>query len=553
MFFFQIIKIILRCFLKDFKIIISSGIDFLINLPFLLKLKKNLIKIQPKIENNNVNKKKILVDCYDNNLLYLYSNVLHAFPIQKFFNANCVIYSSNFSFTKSYLLSVFKNKKIIYIDSFLRNFFVIIKNFKTIKIEYNRIQKIKSQSGYKFDGIDFDNISYDTYLRLNLYGRLKNLSHYKFCVFRSIITYLNIKNLIERDICIYSAKETQFNPRGVIFQACLKNSIKSYILWGPHDKFSVRKYSSFSQRYFMNSHINKNDFLKKLSSDSINLGKKYIEDKFFLKTSVNEFIDMETSRAFADNLDKIDRESLLRLMNLDTNKKTAFIFAHCIYDGFFGSPRVMFQDFYNWLEETILCLMKNDKINIIIKPHPTELDVFNHNSCEELFEKHNLKNINNIKLLSNKFHPTTLLKAADFVISARGTAVAEYSAFGIPCITTDHTPYNYCSFHHNFKNKDQYFDQLLQLPKILNSNIDELKNKYEAYHFLNLTFNKTKNKNPYFAEENFIPKNNSTLEQIKYLKKCIDLIEKSDSGDQKYYYELYENFFKKNKFTIFKN
>ena len=550
MFFFQIIKIILKCFLKDFKIIISSGIDFLIYLPFLLKLKKNLIKIRPKIENNNVNKKKILVDCYDNSLLYFYSLALHTFPIQKNFNTNCIIYSSNFSFTKRYLFSIFKCNKIIYLNSFFGNFFVVIKNFKTLKDEFKKIQKIKNQFEYKFDGIEFGKISYDAYLRVKLYGRLKNLSQYKYYVFRSIITYLNIKNFIERDICIYSGKEIQFNPRGIIFQACLKNSIKSYIVWGLHDRFSVRKYSKFSQRYFSRSHINKHDFISNMNIDNIDCGKRYIEDKYSLRER-NKFLDIDTTLAFDHNLKKLDKETFLNLLDLDINKKTAVIFAHCVYDGVFASPKIMFDDFYTWLEETVLCLTKNNNINVIIKPHPTERHRTNFNSCEEVYTNNNLKKFRHIKLLKNEFHPTTLANVADFCITANGTAGAEYAAFDIPCITTNYAPYNYCSFNHNFKHKDQYFFQLMKLPKILNTN--KLSYKNDAYNYLNLSFNKTKCRNPYFVEYRFPPANMSIGEESKFLKKCINRIEESNEEDKRYFYAIYKNYFEINKFTMFKN
>jgi len=550
MFFFQIFKIILRCFLKDCKIILFSSIDFLINFNFLINLKKKLKKIQPKIENIHKNKKKILVDCYDNSLLYLYALALHTFPIQKNFNANCIIYSSNFSFTKSYLFSIFKNNKIVYLDSFFGNLFVVIKNFKTLKIEFKKIQKIENKFEYKFDGIEFGKISYDTYLRLQLYGTFKDLSKYRFYLFRSIIHYLNIKKTIEKKIFVYSGKETQFTPRAVVLQACLKNSIKSYIVWGPHNKFSVRKYSKFSQRYFSRNHINKHDFINKKSIENRDSGRMYIKDKYFSK-GTNKFLDIQTTFAFGHNLKKLGKESFLNLLNLDINKKTAVIFAHCVYDGVFATPRKTFDDYYTWLEETALCLAKNNDINVIIKPHPTERFRTSFDSCKEIYEKNNLKEIKHIKLLKDEFHPTTILNVTDFCITANGTAGAEYAAFNIPCITTDYAPYNYCSFNHNFKNKDQYFFQLMKLPEISNKN--ELNYKNDAYNYLNISFKKTKSRNPYFAENKFLPSNMSIGEESKFLKKCINLIEESNEEDKRYFYEVYKNYFENNKFIMFNN
>ena len=553
MFYNQIIKYFLRCINRDCRIFLRSGLDFLFNFIFLYNLKKNLKKIKPQIKNID-KKKSILVDCYPNSLLYTCALVIHTFPIQKFFNANCIVYSSNFSFTKSYLLSILGNHKIVYLESFIRNLFTVIKNFKTLKIEFSKIQKIKKDYyDYKFDGIEIGKIAYDHYLRKQMYGRLKDLNIYKYFVFLSIIEYFNIKEIVEKNIFLYSGKETQFLPRAIVLQACLKNSIKSFIVWGSHDNFSVRKYSHFSQRFFGRNHINKHNFIKKMSKNSINIGKEYIEDKFFSINSINKSENIDTNLAFRDNLKKLNKENFLKMLGLDIKKKTAVIFSHCSYDGVYESPRIMYDNFYSWLEETILVLLKNDKINVIIKKHPTEEFRKSLNISKEIYEKHNLKNVKHIKLLNNEFHPSTLLKVVDFNITARGTVGPEYGAFSVPCISTDYTPYNYCSFNHNFKDKNNYSKQLMELPKLFNN--ENSKYKIDAYHYLNLSFKESKTINPYFASEIHpnMPKNYSIIEESKYLNRCIDLIKKSNSEDKRYFYEVYKNYFENNEFTMFNN
>ena len=513
-------------------------------------MKSSLKKIKSSIENINKSKKKILVDCYPNSLVYLYALLIHTFPTQIFFNSNCIIYCSNFSFTKSYLLSSLKNYEVFYLDSFIRNIFIILKNLKILKAEFIKIQSIeKNQFDYKFDGIEFGKIGYDNYLRKQKYGKLRNLSIYKHHVLMSVLYYLNVKKLIENNISIYSGKEKQFLPRAVVLQTCLKNSIKSYMVWGPHDRFSVRKYACYSQRYFSLNHINKHDFIQRMNNKSLEKGNKYIDDKFHLN-QINKG-DTQTNLAFNDNLKKMSKKSFLKILELDGRKKTAIVFSHCNFDGIHGSPRRMYDDFYVWLEKTILILAKNDKINVLIKPHPTDGHFGATNMCEEIYKKHNLKQNKHIKLLNNEFHPSTLLKVLDFNITANGTVGAEYGAFNIPCISTDYAPYNYCSFNHNFKDKNNYSKQLMELPKLFNN--ENSKNKIDAYHFLNLSFNETKLKNPYFTgSDTDVPKNYSINEESKYLKRCINFVEKSDYEDKKFFYESYKNYFKDNSYTMFK-
>ena len=550
---------------RDCSIFFRSGLDFLLNIGFLYDLKTSLKKVKPQIKNINKNQKKILVDCYPTSLLYVYALLIHTFPIQKNFNSDCVIYSSNFSFTKSYLFSVLDNYQIVYLDLFIKNIFVIIKNFKILKSEFSKIQKIKENHyDYKFDGIELGKIGYDNYLRKQKYGKVRNLSIYKYHVFLSLIQYLNVKKLIEKNIFVYSGKEAQFLPRALILQTCLKNSIKSFLVWGPHDEFSIRKYSHFSQRYFARNYINKHDFINKINKNSVQRGKKYIENKFFSKiqnVSTNDKKKVtvhgagstgDTMLAFNANLKKLNKNNFLKKLGLDKEKKTVVIFSHCSFDGVLESPRIMFNDFYSWLEETILVLVKNHKINVIIKPHPREQQWGSLNMCKEIYEKHDLKNIKHIKLIDNEFHPTTLLEVMDFNITARGTVGPEYAAFNVPCISVDHTPYNYCSFNYNFKDKNNYLKQLKDLPAFIVRN--HSRHTVDAYHYLNLSFYETRVKNPYFpGSDNIMPKNYSIIEESSYLKKCINLIKISNSENKKYFYGIYKNYFKNNKYTLFKN
>lgn len=551
MYFFNLTSILFRCFKRDISIFFRSGYDFFFNFIFLYKLKNNLNKIKPQINDTDKHKKKILVDCFPNSLLYVYALLLHTFPIQKKYNSDCLVYCSNFSFTIFYLLSVLKKHKIIYVESFLRNFLTIIKYFKILKIEFYKIQKIqKNHFDYKFEGIELGRLGYDNYLRKQKYGRLKNISLYKFHVFFSLVHYLNIKKIIKKDILIYSGKEKQFVPRSVIFQACLKNSVKALLVWGPHDEFSIRKYSHYSQRYFARNHINKHDFLKRISEKSFEEGKKYIENKFY-KKQTDKSNSVDEILAFNKNLIKLNKNDFLNKLNLDRSKKTAVIFSHCSFDGLLETPRIMFNDFYHWLDETVSILLKNTKINVILKPHPREQQWGSLNLCEEIYKKRNLKDFKHIKLIGKEFHPSTLLEVADFSITARGTAGPEYAAFNVPCISVDYTPYNYCNFNYNFKNKNLYLKQLKDLPKLFVS--DESKNKFDAYHYLNLSFNEIKSKNPYFAGSDIsLPKNYSIIEESKYLNKCINLIKKSDFKEKDNFYNIYKNFLESNNYILFK-
>ena len=58
-------------------------------------------------------------------------------------------------------------------------------------------------------------------------------------------------------------------------------------------------------------------------------------------------------------------------MKLDPSKPIILVAAHVFSDAPNGLNDLLFDDFHEWLIETCLELKKNEKINFIVKEHPS--------------------------------------------------------------------------------------------------------------------------------------------------------------------------------------
>ena len=79
-----------------------------------------------------------------------------------------------------------------------------------------------------------------------------------------------------------------------------------------------------------------------------------------------------TSRDFSINANVVEPIKLKNELELEVNKKTATIFAHILWDATYFYGDSIFDDYEQWLIETIRLANRNDAVNWIIKLHPVE-------------------------------------------------------------------------------------------------------------------------------------------------------------------------------------
>ncbi len=190
----------------------------------------------------------------------------------------------------------------------------------------------------------------------------------------------------------------------------------------------------------------------------------------------------------------LSREATLRELRLSEDKKVAVIFPHILWDGSFFYGEDLFQDYTEWLVETIKAACANDRLQWVVKLHPAHIVKArrdNHN--EKPAELVALEGIidelpPHVKLVRPETPISTysLFQIADYVITVRGTVGIEAALFGVPVITAGTGRYDSRGFTFDSRTKDEYLTRLatLETSPPMTADQIELAEKYAYYVFL---------------------------------------------------------------------
>jgi hypothetical protein len=168
----------------------------------------------------------------------------------------------------------------------------------------------------------------------------------------------------------------------------------------------------------------------------------------------------------------IDTRAKLGITN---DKKIAVIYSHILYDTLFFFGKDLFEDYSEWLIETVKAACKNDKINWLIKVHPSnlwrgELSTFLKGKYEEerLIQEKIGELPDHVQIVpaTTEINPYALFKLADFGITVRGTAGLEMAAIGKTVITAGTGRYEGNGFTVDPQDKEEYLKVLSELPDI---------------------------------------------------------------------------------------
>jgi hypothetical protein len=228
---------------------------------------------------------------------------------------------------------------------------------------------------------------------------------------------------------------------------------------------------------------------------------------------------------------------------IDTDKPTIVIAANVIWDLAALNKQIIFSDMINWINETIEWFDSKTEFQLIIKPHPAEVDkrIPKTNEMVEygIYSRFT-KLPHNVHLLK----PDTNLSSNEIMkkFNVRGVAVHtttvgfEYPIYGIPSITTARSPYRGLGFTIDPINKKEYFktlNLLLSNPKkqVSKSKIKLAKKfiKFYQFHYfskLNI-FHGNPVKFNHDFEEKILSNNEEPLDYI-----CKKIIEGKPINDQ---------------------
>lgn len=331
----------------------------------------------------------------------------------------------------------------------------------------------------QIDGIHIGDLVYDTLIRYrpNCYtvGTLSLRSHFRL-IFRAIFNFYSSQALFCRfKVRAIVTSHNVYAEFGILCRIAHRHGAAIFL----KDMDVFRVYGAQSNVYEHFLRISPEELQAGMVDPGI-VGKA--EDYFDrrLNGAINQ---VDLNNAYG-NKQAYDKTQLLEMFGADPRKKTVFVLAHAFSDAPHVGGKLAFDDYYDWLRQTLRRLSANQDVNVIVKPHPSSYMWGEKGAVEVLLEE---LGTTNIHITPSDFSTLSIKSIADYVVTARGTAGLEYSGLGIPAVTCGEGYYSGFGIALEHLDRDAYFkalDDIATLPP-LTPEVSQ-----SARVLLYLTFNK---------------------------------------------------------------
>lgn len=242
------------------------------------------------------------------------------------------------------------------------------------------------------------------------------------------------------------------------------------------EKITVKENGDIKTRSEQKNEMFKN-MIKQLDESSVTWSEKYLCERYEGKNGRN--ID----RGAFSGKAVLSRGEAQMQLGLDPTKKNIVIMAHTFTDAVFNYGELFYRDYYDWTEQTLQLAAKNEKVNWILKPHPTRNSYHEENdSIEDMYERNRKTNI---FLLPDDVSAESIRNFADVILTIGGNAGAEFACEGIPAIIIGKPYYQGFGYTIEPKSKMEYEKCLSSIEQIPRLNEEQVNTAKKLFYLNN--------------------------------------------------------------------
>jgi hypothetical protein len=174
---------------------------------------------------------------------------------------------------------------------------------------------------------------------------------------------------------------------------------------------------------------------------------------------------------FQPDTESATREQIVAETGVDPERPTAVIFAHVLWDAslFFGVD--LFENYADWLVQSVRAAVENPRVNWVIKAHPSNVfrkkhgDVGGESSEVVLIREHFPELPDHVHLLlpHTRISTLSLYEFADYGVTVRGTPGMEMACLGKPAFTAGTGTYAGLGFTYDSDSREAFLDKLARI------------------------------------------------------------------------------------------
>lgn len=167
----------------------------------------------------------------------------------------------------------------------------------------------------------------------------------------------------------------------------------------------------------------------------------------------------------------LSREMTRQQLGLSADQKVAVVFPHILWDGSFFFGEDLFEDYTQWLVETIRAACANPRLQWVVKLHPAHLVKARQwndpgkpaevNVIERAFGT--LPAHVTLVYPDTELSTYSLFEIADYTVTVRGTVGIEAALLGIPVVTAGTGRYDCRGFTLDSSTRQEYLEKLASL------------------------------------------------------------------------------------------
>ena len=365
--------------------------------------------------------------------------------------------TDNNKFIKSICPNYIKTKTLL-LKAFIFNFFSII--CRIILINKATLLSLR------VDGVLIGKYIYDSILIKYKIPTLKTLKFkYLFRVLLELTHFYMFKKILDSKPikCIIIGDNTY--RYGLLFELSKKYKIPC-ICPVNLNSLSMSKFTS-DNHYINHCYSIEDKYISEIKDKKQALNE--IND-YFNKRYNGEIEQHDVLKAFK-NKTKLSKDEFLDKYNLNRDKKIIVIMPHIFCDAPHGYPNTIFDDYYEWLEFTIVQLKKNKNINLLFKEHPSASLYNEENILSNILDKYEIGG----HLIDKNENTSSVILHADVVVTCGGTIGLEFSCQGKPVILAAAPPYSGLGFTIDSPNKKSYKNSLQNCHNLKKLNDKQIK------------------------------------------------------------------------------
>jgi hypothetical protein len=263
-----------------------------------------------------------------------------------------------------------------------------------------------------------------------------------------------------------------YSPEGELVDICLANGINA-ISWNVAHKSNTLMLKRYTPG-------NRECDLSSLSDESWQLLRSiewtHIHHEQLEREIYDTYITGDWYGSCGTQFNKrvFNATAVIEEIGLDPTKKTVFIFPHILWDSSLNRGKDLFQDYEEWLTETVRAACANDGVNWVIKIHPAHVgksvqDGFHGEPAEVLALRRHIGELPPHVFFIPADSPIStisLFAVMDYCLTVRGTIGIEAARLGIPVLTAGTGRYDRKGFTIDSETREEFLEKVAHIQEI---------------------------------------------------------------------------------------